>query len=245
VDAQALLESALAFPERFAAEQDENVLIILDEFQALVPLGEHIFSLLKEKMESQKRVVYLFSGSSLRMLHEVFGQEGKSPLYQMVGRLFLGEIPYQFVHRFYRERLRVVHACEITDPALSQVTERVGGIPYYFQKLGVSLEREITIHDKKKITTRDIERAFASLLEELAGDFQERWETRFTGQQRAILKALSGGPMSVTETARLLETSPANISYNLSRQTEAMILTKEDGRYRITDRVFATWLKEL
>ncbi|MCD6136952.1 ATP-binding protein [Candidatus Bipolaricaulota bacterium] len=244
VDAQALLESALAFPERFAAEQDENVLIILDEFQALVPLGEHIFSLLKEKMESQKRVVYLFSGSSLRMLHEVFGQEGKSPLYQMVGRLFLGEIPYQFVHRFYRERLREVHACEITAPALSQVTERVGGIPYYFQKLGVSLEREITIHDKKKITTRDIERAFASLLEELSGDFQERWETRFTGQQRAILKALSGGPMSVTETARLLETSPANISYNLSRQTEAMILTKEDGRYRITDRVFAAWLKE-
>jgi len=245
VDAQALLESALAFPERFAAEQDERILIILDEFQALVSLGDSIFSLLKEKMGSQKRVVYLFSGSSLRMLHEVFGQQGESPLYQMAGRLFLGEIPHSFVHRFYRERLREVHACEITPPALSQVTEHVGGIPYYFQKLGVSLEREITIHDKKKITTRDVERAFASLLEELAGDFQERWETRFTGQQRAILKALSNGPMSVTETARLLETSPANISYNLSRQTEAMILTKEDGRYRITDRVFATWLKEL
>ena len=109
----------------------------------------------------------------------------------------------------------------------------------------MSLEREITLRNKKKITTADVERAFASLLEELSGDFQERWETRFTGQQRAILKALSSGPMSVTETARLLETSPANISYNLSRQTEAMILTKEDGRYRITDRVFATWLKEL
>jgi len=30
-----------------------------------------------------------------------------------------------------------------------------------------------------------------------------------------------------------------------SRQAEAMILTKEDGPYRITDRVLATWLKEL
>lgn len=244
VDAQALLESALVFPEKLAAEQGERILIILDEFQALVPLGEHIFSLLKEKMESQKKVVYLFSGSSLRMLHEVFGREGKSPLYQMVGRLFLEEIPHPFVHRFYRERLREVHACEITASAISQVTDHVGGIPYYFQKLGVSLEREIALHDKKRITTADVERAFASLLEELSGDFQERWETRFTGQQRAILKVLSNGSMSVTETARLLETSPANISYNLSRQAEAMTLTKEDGRYRITDRVFATWLKE-
>ncbi|HEX04495.1 MAG TPA: ATP-binding protein [Bacteroidetes bacterium] len=245
VDAQALLESALAFPEKLVAEQDERVLIILDEFQALVPLGEHIFSLLKEKMESQKKVVYLFSGSSFRMLHEVFGREGKSPLYQMVGRLFLGEIPYPFVHRFYRERLQDVHACEITGPALSQVTEHVGGIPYYFQKLGVSLEREITLRNKKKINSHDVEKAFTLLLEELSGDFQERWETRFTGQQRAILKTLSREPMSVTEIAHSLDVSPANISYNLSRQTEAMILTKEDRRYRITDRVFAAWLEEL
>lgn len=45
--------------------------------------------------------------------------------------------------------------------------------------------------------------------------------------------------------ARSLGISPPNISYNLSRQTEAMILTKEDRRYRIIDRVFATWLREL
>ncbi len=104
---------------------------------------------------------------------------------------------------------------------------------------------QIALYGKKKITTRDVERTFASLLEELSGDFQERWETRFTGQQRALLKVLSNGPMSVTEIARSLGVSPANISYNLSRQTEAMILTKEDRRYRITDRVFASWLKEL
>jgi len=66
--------------------------MILDEFQALVGLGEMIFPLFKEAMESQKRSIYLLSGSSLRLLHEVFGQEEKSPLYQMVGRLFLGEI---------------------------------------------------------------------------------------------------------------------------------------------------------
>lgn len=245
VDTQALMEAALAFPERLAEEQGEQVLMILDEFQALVGLGEMIFPLFKEAMESQKRSIYLLSGSSLRLLHEVFGQEGKSPLYQMVGRLFLGEIDRRAVHRFYRDRLREVHRVEISDPALDRVTEYVGGIPYYFQKLGVGLERDIVVAGKRRIEAIDVDRAFFQLLDELAGDFQERWETRFSDQQRAVLKVLSGGSMSVTEAARALEVPPSNISYSLSRLTEAMVLTKEERRYRITDRVFAAWLKDL
>jgi len=243
VDPQGLMEAALTFPEGLAEEEDERVLVILDEFQALVGLGERVFSLFKEAMESQKRVVYLFSGSSLRLLNEVFGREGKSPLYQMVGRVFLGEIEPRFVHRFYRERLREVHGVEISDAALVRVTGYVGGIPYYFQKLGVGLEREIAIKGRRRVAAPDVDRAFAQLLDELAGDFQERWETRFSDQQRSILKVLAEGPMSVTEAARSLGVAPPNISYSLSRLTEAMILTKEERRYRITDRVFAAWLR--
>ncbi len=243
VDPQGLMEAALTFPEGLAEEEDERVLVILDEFQALVGLGERVFSLFKEAMESQKRVVYLFSGSSLRLLNEVFGREGKSPLYQMVGRVFLGEIEPRFVHRFYRERLREVHGVEISDAALARVTGYVGGIPYYFQKLGVGLEREIAIKGRRRVAAPDVDRAFAQLLDELAGDFQERWETRFSDQQRSILKVLAEGPMSVTEAARSLGVAPPNISYSLSRLTEAMILTKEERRYRITDRVFAAWLR--
>jgi len=243
VDPQGLMEAALTFPEGLAEEEDERVLVILDEFQAFVGLGERVFSLFKEAMESQKRVVYLFSGSSLRLLNEVFGREGKSPLYQMVGRVFLGEIEPRFVHRFYRERLREVHGVEISDAALARVTGYVGGIPYYFQKLGVGLEREIAIKGRRRVAAPDVDRAFAQLLDELAGDFQERWETRFSDQQRSILKVLAEGPMSVTEAARSLGVAPPNISYSLSRLTEAMILTKEERRYRITDRVFAAWLR--
>ncbi len=245
VDPQGLMEAALTFPEGLAEEEDERVLVILDEFQALVGLGERVFSLFKEAMESQKRVVYLFSGSSLRLLNEVFGREGKSPLYQMVGRVFLGEIEPRFVHRFYRERLREVHGVEISDAALVRVTGYVGGIPYYFQKLGVGLEREIAIKGRRRVAAPDVDRAFSQLLDELAGDFQERWEARFSDQQRSILKVLAEGPMSVTEAARALGVAPSNISYNLSRLTEAMILTKEERRYRITDRVFASWLRRL
>ena len=245
VDEATLLEAALDFPEQLAEEANELVLIVLDEFQALVRFNEGLFSLLKERMEAQRRVVYLFSGSSLRLLHEVFGREGRSPLYQMVGRLFLREIPPEHVRRFYRRRLRDVYDAEITDAALDRVVERVGGIPYYFQKLGVTLERRLVLRGVRRVDASEVEEAFQELLEELSADFQERWETRLSEQQRAILQQLAHGPQTATEIARGLGVAAPNLSYNLGRLTEAMILTKEERSYRITDRVFAAWIRRL
>jgi AAA+ ATPase superfamily predicted ATPase len=245
VDETALLEAALDFPEQLAEEHDEYVLVILDEFQALARFNEGLFALFKERLEAQRRMVYLFSGSSLRLLHEVFGREGKSPLYQMVGRLFLREIPEEDVRRFYRRGLREVHGVEITEAALDRVIERVGGIPYYFQKLGVTLERRLVLQKLGRIAVPEVEEAFQELLEELSADFQERWETRFSEQQRAILQQLARGPQTATEIARHLGVAAPNLSYNLGRLTEAMVLTKEGRSYRITDRVFAVWILDL
>jgi len=245
VDEPALLAAALDFPERLAEEGGERILVILDEFQALAGFNGHLFSLFKERMESQRRVVYLFSGSSLGLLTEVFGREGKSLLYQMVGRLFLGEIPEPHVHRYYRERLRDVHRVDISESALNRVTGYVGGIPYYFQKLGLGLERDIALKGLSRIDAPHVDTAFERLLEELSADFQERWQTRFSEQQRAILKVLARSPGTVSEVAKELGVPAPNLTYGLSRLAEAMILTKEGRTYRITDRVFAAWLRAL
>ncbi len=105
----------------------------MDEFQALVEFNGHLFALFKERMEAQRHVVYLFSGSSLRIMNEVFGREGESPLYQMVGRLFLGEISTPYVHRYYRERLQEVHGVGMSEEALNRVTELVGASPIIFR----------------------------------------------------------------------------------------------------------------
>ena len=134
---------------------------------------------------------------------------------------------------------------KISEGALRRVTEYVGGIPYYFQKLGLELEREIVLRGKKRITTREVDRAFVQLLEELSADFQERWETRFSEQQRAVLKVLAEGPRTLSEAARALGIPAPNLTYSLNRLAEAMVLTREERVYRITDRVFAAWLRQL
>lgn len=200
-DADELLRAALEFPERFSEEQGESVLLALDELQALAPLGDGLFSLFEGAMDSQRRVVYLFSGSGLTLLSDVFAREGESPLYQMVGRTFLGELDPASVSDFVKRRLREVHGAEMTDGAAMRFLERVGGIPYYVQKLGVLLEHRLALRSGDILQEADVEGAFGALLDEIDLDFQERWTTRFSDQQRAILLALSRGAASSGEIA--------------------------------------------
>ncbi len=242
-DEESLLHAALDFLERFASEQGQNVLLILDEFQSLATFGDSLFALLKDKMDNQRHVAYLFSGSSLGILQEVFGREGRSPLYQMVGRLFLDEIEPSRVGSFYRARLKEVHQASITDEAVARVVRLVGGVPYYFQKLGVEIERRVLMSATKTIGKHDVEEAFTAILEELSSDFQERWITRFSDQQRSILEALAARPGTLTEIAAAMGSLPENLTYNLKRLRSAMILSREGRTYRITDPVFAAWLR--
>lgn len=240
-----LLRAALEFPERFAEEQGESILLALDELQALAALGDSVFSLFKSAMDSQRSVVYLFSGSSLTLLSDVFAREGKSPLYQMVGRTFLGELHPDLVSDFVSRRLQTVHGVDMTEEALSRFLELVGGIPYYVQKLGLLLEHHLHLHSASTLESVDVDSAFAALLDELDLDFQERWTTRFSDQQQAILLALSRGAATSSEIAQRAATAPENLTYNLKKLVGTMILSKDEARYRITDRVFASWLARL
>ena len=244
-DPRRLLEATFGFVERFAAEHGENVVLIFDEFQELATFGDLVFPLLKASMDAQRHVTYIFSGSSLSLLADVFGREGKSPLYQMVGRLYLGEIDLATVRTFVRERLRDVHGVVITDGGLEAVTFHAGGIPYYVQKLGVLLERTVLLESRKRLAKADVDAACARMLDELDADFLERWTTRWSDQQRTILRALARAPKTLTEIANHAGVPAENLTYNLRRMQDEMVLTKENGAYRIVDRVFAAWLARL
>ena len=82
------------------------------------------------------------------------------------------------------------------------VTDCVGGIPYYMQKLGIKLERQILLEERRRIGVDDVRKAFSHLIEELGLDFQERWAGRYTEQQRRILKMLAATPGGLTDVAR-------------------------------------------
>ena len=196
-------------------------------------------------MDAQRRVVYLFSGSSLSLLSDVFGQEGTSPLYQMVGRTFLGELPSKHVISFVKRRLRAVHGATLPKEAADRFYERVGGIPYYVQKLGLAIERRLVFEGVQAIGAEHVDIGFDALLDELDLDFQERFTTRFSLQQQTILLAIADDAATSAAIAERQQTAPENLTYSLKKLVGTMILSKDGSAYRVTDRVFGGWLARL
>ena len=72
IDERELVRRTFAFLNKFAIEKDIRIVIMFDEFQKISDLDEYIFKILKKQMDESKSVKFVFSGSSLSMLQDLF-----------------------------------------------------------------------------------------------------------------------------------------------------------------------------
>ena len=241
IDEGELVRAAFSFPARVAEERRVGVVFLLDEFQEVAEFDGRIFSALKAAMDRAGTVRYLFSGSSLGLMREIFLRED-SPLYLMVTRYRLGPLPREEAMAFLRERFAaggLKPAPEISE----RMYELVGGIPFYLQKLGLIVFQRALLGGRTEVGEKDVEEAFVEMLTELDGEFESRWLSEFSPLQRRILRALAElGEAGVTEAAERLGAKPSDISSTLTRLREAMVIERDEGGYRIVDVVFARWL---
>jgi hypothetical protein len=187
-------------------------------------------------------VRYIFSGSSVRMLTSIFLKED-APLYLMVTRHMMGPLGEADVVAFVRERLGTA-GLSISGDAARVLHRLSGGIPFYMQKLGLLVTQAALLAKRKRVSESDVAHAFARMLEELEGEFEVRWVSRLSPQQRAIVKQVAQiGSARMTEVAARIGVSAPAISSAMRRLKDMMILQTDDaGAYLVTDTVFGAWL---
>jgi len=242
VDAQELLRAAFRFFAAFCIEKEVRAVFVMDEFQEVASFDGQLFNLLKKELDENPNVRYLFSGSSVRLLSSIFLRED-APLYLMVSRHFMQPLDEESVVEFVAQRLAVAGLS--ASPAAAQaVFEHSGGIPFYIQKLGLLLVHGAWLDSEDEIDQPDVERAFARMLDELDGEFETRWTSRFSPQQRAILKTLARlGTARLTDIAAAMDARPTDISSAIGRMKDMLILAADASNgYAITDTVFSAWL---
>lgn len=238
-----LLEAAFDFAGKFTEEQNEDLILIFDEFQVLAKFDGLVFNILKEKMDEFSRVRYVFSGSSVGLLKDVFLSES-APLYQMTTKYFLDVIEKDKMKKYIKNRYDYGHI-KINDDALELFWLYTRGIPFYFQKLGLTCYSNISLQNTKLIDPKVVNLAFTEMLEEFSLEFEERLSRVFSEQQQAILKAMSKNRYNrMNDIAKELRTTPSNVSSNMNILSASMTISKkEDGLYYITDEVFRMWIK--
>lgn len=223
-------------------EADLNIVFLMDEFQELTQLNGFVFNTFKKELDTASRVRYFFSGSSVGLLSDIFLKED-SPLYLMVAKHYMTSLSQVDVAQFVTARLATVDI-DVAHSAASEVYRLTGGIPFYVQKLGLLATQNALFDEQTALDVADIRRAFGAMLEELDGEFEARWFTRFSPLQRQIVKALAElGSARSTEVATHIKCKPTDISSSLARLRDMMILQKaEPARYSLVDRVFSAWL---
>jgi AAA+ ATPase superfamily predicted ATPase len=241
-DESELVRAAFRSFRSLSEEKNLKIVFLLDEFQEIAVFDKFIFNLLKKELDLPSNVRYFFSGSSMSMLTEIF-LKAEAPLYLMVARHHMKPLELDEVIEFVRERLKIA-GVSIDREAAAQIYVLTGGIPFYIQKLGLIAFQDALLEGKKEIGEEDVKRAFATMLDELDGEFEARWLFRFSPLQRQILKTLADlGEARLTDIATETDHKPSDISSSVTRLKGMMIIAKlESGSYSIVDRVFAAWL---
>jgi AAA+ ATPase superfamily predicted ATPase len=242
VDDKELLRGGFAFFRSFAQEKHVQILFLLDEFQEVANLNGYLFQVLKQEIDRTPEVRYIFSGSSVRMLTSIFLRED-APLYLMVSRHVMGPLLEDDVVGFVRERLGVA-GLAATEDALRTVHRLAGGIPFYVQKLGLLVAQASLLAKRKRVSEKDVQQAFKQMLGELEGEFEVRWISRLSQQQRAVVKLVAqAGAIRLSEVAARMGVPATSISSAMRRLQDMMILHTDDaGAYSVTDVVFGAWL---
>ena len=245
VDERELVQAAFRFFRSFAQEKDVRILFLLDEFQEAAKFNGYLFNLFKKELDEAPTIRYFFSGSSMKMLSDIFLRED-APLYLMVSRHYMKALQEDDIVSFVQERLAIV------DLSIMQHTAKIfhkltGGIPYYIQKLGIIVAQSAISEGRTTVDPSHVDNAFAAMLEELDSEFEVRWLSRFSNQQRRIVQALSElGEARLKDIAAKMMVHSPDISSAISRLKDMMILQRqENGSYYITDRVFAAWIASM
>ena len=175
VDERELVQAAFRFFRSFAQEKDVRILFLLDEFQEAAEFNGYLFNLFKKELDESPTIRYFFSGSSIKMLSDIFLRED-APLYLMVSRHYMKALQENDIVSFVQERLAIVDL-SITQHTAEIFHKLTGGIPYYIQKLGVIVAQSTMSEGRTTVAPSLVDNAFAAMLDELDS------ELKFAGSQ--------------------------------------------------------------
>lgn len=246
IDPNEFLEKAFRFLGKFLKERDEDLVVILDEFQELEQTaGKRVFQLFKSYSDELVNARFVFSGSAIGILEDVF-LKPNSPMYQMATKVPLGPLSAAYVTKFVADRLKTV-SIAIDADAAAVVAECTGGIPYYVQKLGTQLWHKQLNDGTTHVTAKHVDDAFQDLLWECSSEFEARLEHKYGPVRKDILITLSkhGGPMRRADLARAINKPSGQISGALTNLEASMDIQRlERGQYEVSDPVFREWAKQ-
>ena len=169
----------------YLKKTEKEVFVAIDEFQTIADYPEQgTEALLRSHIQFLHNVHFIFSGSKLHLMSEMFGSP-KRPFYQSTAILNLEpifeEIYYEFALRFFQNRKGT-----FDQTVFHQLYEQFDGYTWYMQ----SVLNRLYGHEKEVTDYNQVRNAILSILNDRSSQY-EMLMTFLTNNQLNLLKAIA------------------------------------------------------
>lgn len=228
--------------EALAAEGEDPVCIVLDEFQRLVNFGpERAAWELRDIMQGHRHVSYICAGSEEGVIEALTARDG--PFHGAFERVYVGALPDEHFARWIDDRLRTsgiggarrVGAATIR--AAGPRTEDVLKLARQLWFQGVA---------SGSLSPDDVDAAVQAIVRSNRGVFEKLWAS-LTPHYRNVLRAVAGEvPALTSQDARRrydLKSGSA-VSQAIEALLQRGLLARVDGKVGFDDPFFGAWVRE-
>lgn len=232
------LEETFDLPQKVATKKKKDLVVFFDEFQEVNDLdGIKIEKLMRSKFQHHKNVSYLFAGSKVSLLRDMFESDRRA-FYRFGKIITIWNIPMDVFSRFIKDKF-LQTGKKIDDDCCTSILEFTKGHPYFTQQLCHELWYLVERNAKKEL----VQKAIEIIIVKQKDTFEKLWDTLRSKSQKALLIGLAKEAKPNIYSMDFIREYNIGTSAHVQKartQLEKRRLL-EDGE--ITDLFFREWLK--
>jgi hypothetical protein len=244
-DPEPIAPEVFALPGEMARKAGFRMAVCLDEFQQITEFdGGTVENVLRNQVQEQREVGYVFSGSQPALMKEMLSS--RRPFHKAGPQMFLDKIPTadweEFITRRFRRRGR-----RLDKPGMAALLEAADLIPYDVQRIAHELWDYAELRDQRALGTEDVRRVVDSLVAAHSPHYEQLWD-QLSARQRAALQALAhrGAKQMLAESVRQeFRLGPASSVQRALLALDAQdVLDRYHNEYFFVDPLFPFWVRK-
>jgi len=230
-------------PEKLAQKSNKRVIIVFDEFQDLLLLGQNLDKKMRAKIQYHKSASYVFMGSRRSLINKMFFDR-QSPFYFIGKKMEINYISREDFGPFIKGQFQATGK-EISEEIIEHILQITGGHPYFTQYLCF----EIWNLTHRKAISSLVEQALFICVASQSYIYEMLLDQIKSKDRKAVLFYLAErGSKDIfgIDSLREMEVrNPNGVNYALKALMEKEILEKgKKGEYRFVDPFFAFYLQK-
>lgn len=239
-----LAPEVFALPGELSRNGGFRMAICLDEFQQVSQFnGGSVENALRNQVQQQRDVGYVFAGSQPSLMHEMLSS--RRPFHKAGPQMFLDKIDAadwkEFISRQFRKRGR-----SLEDAAMDALLKAADLIPYDVQRIAHELWDYAELKSKRQLDASDVHSVVEALVTGQSTYYETLWD-QLSSRQRATLQAFAFRGVANIYSQEIRENFRLGPASSVQKALQSLdsrdVLDKYRNNYFFLDPLFPYWIR--